>query len=168
MPAGPPPTTTQPVRSLIAPPDRAAMDALVVRRRAGLHPVRGAVKEPVRSHLARVEDLGRCVGEPLEEQVVAPLAGDEQVARRPADQGEPGTAQHRLGGVVVDERAGLEAVQAVAREALAEHLEDGGGGHAAAGPVGGDPVAQRAAAEGAAGDVGDGDAPAGEPSTSIR
>src|SRR4051812_43424810 len=87
--------------------------------------------------------------------MVPPLAGDAQVAGRSADQGEAGALEDRLGGEVVHEGGGLHAVQAVVTEAFGEDVGARAGGHAAAGPAGGDPVAERAAAEGAVDDVGD-------------
>src|SRR6185436_6135537 len=77
-----------------------------------LTPFAGRVAASQRQRSGDVLAEGRSWGvdEPLEQLVVAPLPGDVEVARRQADEGEPGAAQHRLGGEVVDQRGGLEAV----------------------------------------------------------
>lgn len=95
---------------------------------------------------APVQDL-------LEQDVVLPGAGDEQVLRRRPDQGEAASAEHYLGRLVVRQRAGLDSVQAKACGSLECELNGGGGDPSTGVPVV-DPVAERGVLGDATGEVG--------------
>src|SRR5438132_4910022 len=93
------------------------------------------------------------VGDALEQQVVAPLAGDLQVPPGEADAREPVLLEHALRADVVDERPGLEPVQAELVEGVADELADRARREPASVARLGDPVADVPTAERAVGDV---------------
>src|SRR5688572_25567790 len=92
-------------------------------------------------------------GGTLEEEVVAPLAGDPEVATSKPDSLESVLLQHPLRRSVVHERRSLEAVEPKVLEGDADNLAHGPGREASSVDPLRDPVAQCGAVEGVRDDV---------------
>ena len=85
--------------------------------------------------------------------MVAPGAGDVEVVPGEADELEAVLLEHALRGDVVDERAGLEAMQAERPERMLGESADRARRQPAPVPLRVDPVAEVGAAEGVVDDV---------------